>query len=91
IYHCEARHTSAQLLRKWKNLSENLVEPQFPQDAPWGEKMQRMQSYATALDSRNISLATLGLAGVCTFWGNIVPPSRIREDRKLSQWAEGKM
>jgi hypothetical protein len=91
IYHFEARHTSAQLLRKWKNLSENLVEPQFPQNAPWREKIQRMQSYATALDGGGVSLATLGLAGVCTFWGNVVPPWRLREDRTLSQWLERKM
>lgn len=91
IYHFEARHTSAQLLRKWKNLSENLVEPQFPENAPWGEKIQRMRSYATALDGGNVSLTTLGLAGVCTFWGNCVPPGRLREDRTLAQWTERKV
>lgn len=85
ILHFENREDPSRLMRKWSALAGDLVEPGYPTDAPWNEKVRRLRAYVADPEAK-AAQAIHSAADPVTFWGSPVPRERIREDRTVRDW-----
>jgi hypothetical protein len=86
ILHYENRFTAPELLRKWGNLSLNLIEPGYDPESPWNEKLLRIRQYLAEYGSNPSQLWADRFACRRTFWGGEVPQSRIRREARVKVW-----
>jgi len=89
LCHYENRLNAQGLLRKWQNLVEHLIEPNYPPDAPWHEKIDRMAQYVRYYKSAPDLLEGEWFRSHRTFWSALVPPDRKRVDTTVRDWLDG--
>lgn len=90
LCHFENRFTPTGLMRKWKNLANNLVEPNYAPDAPWNEKLTRTREYVRKYEGDLSRLADEWFKLPRTFWGDAIPVECIRTELALRSWVDAK-
>ncbi len=88
LLHFERRDTPLSLLTKWRNQADHLVEPGYPANAPWTEKLQRLRELSARYAGDIAGLEADWFEGDRTFWGTVVPPERIQVCTTLRDWHE---
>ena len=88
LLHFERRGTPHALLAKWRMQADHLVEPRYPADAPWTEKLERLRELSSRYTKDVGGLEADWFESDRTFWGAPIPPERIQICTVLRDWNE---